>query len=107
MTSEDIRETIKVENTARRQQARAGGQKVDGRGGMAVATTYRTFLGSCDDFAKRLDEFSEACRMHDKMPPGAESSKAAERRKECGTALKELVAKFNRALKAVEREEAA
>jgi hypothetical protein len=69
---------------------------------MAVATTYRTFLGFCNDFAKQLDEFSEACRMHDKMPPGVESSKAADRRKECAKALKELVPKFNRSLKAAE-----
>lgn len=102
LKSEDVRGIIKDENTAKRQEARSGGQKVDGRGGMAVATTFRTFLGSCNDFAKQADEFSEACRTLDKAPPGAESSKALDRRKECAKALKELVPKFNRALKAAE-----
>jgi hypothetical protein len=102
LKSEDVRGIVKDENTSKRREARSAGQKVDGRGGMAVATTLRTFLGSCDDFAKQLDEFSDACRLLDKAPPGSESSKAMDRRKECGKAIKELVPKFNRALKAVE-----
>ena len=103
-TTDDVRDIVKKANQRRREAASKSSKgKVERRGGIAVGTVYRNLLGFINDFAHKLDDFTEACKRHDKTPEHAEPTESDKRRRECHANLKLLVPKFNRALKAADK----
>ena len=99
-SSDDLREIVRKENVVSRTAATRAGKRTENRGGLAVSTVYRNMLGFLNELGHKLDDFTEACKRHDKAPVNAESSQAESRRKECAKALKGAVKKFDRAVKA-------
>lgn len=95
MTAEGLRSAVKETNAA----AKKSGKKKENRGGKAASSVFRNVTSAAVEFQKRLDEYRDSMKLHDKMDEeAAQKSQIDQRRKEARKALVVVARKLEAAL---------
>ncbi len=94
LSSEELRGEVKEANAA----AKKKGTKTENRGGMATSSVFRNFTKFSVEYTKKLDEYRDAMKLHDKMDDSSKKSQVDQRRKEARKALVQIARKVEAAL---------